>query len=126
MSNISGAIRGEELADAITSASVASMLASYQTKNLVITAVSADTGTTVSVNSADVLVINNGDTILALTVVLPAAPADGKTVAIATRSIVTGLTLSGGTILGALTAGTANGFAQYCFSSVADSWVRVG
>lgn len=86
------------------------------------------TGSTVTVNSNghSVLFINPAGTILALTITLPSSPADGDRITLGSSQVVTGLTMNGGTIIGALTALAVATFATYCFSSSASSWFRIG
>lgn len=86
------------------------------------TPASADT---VLANGAQLLALLHAATIAALTVTFPATPRDGQRFSIGSKSIVTVLTLNGGTILGGLTALTAGGGASWVYSSAATSWVRI-
>jgi hypothetical protein len=84
------------------------------------------TGTTVTSNGSQQLVINPAGTLLALTVAFPATPVDGQRFDISCTQIITGLTLtSAATILGTLTTfAAANAFAGWVYSATAASWVR--
>lgn len=64
-------------------------------------------------------------TIAALTIALPAAPADGTEIQFASTQIVTALTISGGTTQGAPTTLAANGFFTLRWNAPALAWVRV-
>jgi hypothetical protein len=84
------------------------------------------TGTTVTSDGSQQLVINPAGTLLALTVAFPATPVDGQRFDISCTQIITGLTLtSAATILGTLTTfAAANAFAGWVYSATAASWVR--
>jgi hypothetical protein len=84
------------------------------------------TGTTVTSDGSQQLVINPLGTLLALTVAFPATPVDGQKFDISCTQIITGLTLtSAATILGTLTTfAAANAFAGWVYSATATSWVR--
>lgn len=86
------------------------------------------TGQTITVNSNGhtVLFINPAGTILALTVTLPSSPSDGDRVTLASSQVVTGLTMNGGTIIGALSALAVATFATYVFSNSSSNWFRMG
>lgn len=87
------------------------------------------TGQTVTIANADVdisLIIEPAGTLLALTVSMPSTPYDGQKVSLMSTQILTGLTLSGGTLVGALTTIAAvNGFASYVYSSSQSKWYRI-
>lgn len=84
------------------------------------------TGTTINVNTNGFvrLLINPVGTLLALTVTLPASPQDGDLVNLASTQAVTGLTMNGGTIIGALTTLAIGTFATYTYSSSSSEWFR--
>lgn len=86
------------------------------------------TGSTINVNTNGYvrLLINPSGSLLALTVALPASPSDGDILELCSSQIVTGLTMSGGTIIGALTSMAVATFAAYCYSASASSWFRIG
>lgn len=86
------------------------------------------TGATVNVGTSGYvrLRINPAATIAALTINLPSSPQDGDTVEISSTQIVTALTLSGGTIIGALTSMVVGGFAVYEYNSDSSQWFRTG
>jgi hypothetical protein len=86
------------------------------------------TGNTITLNSNGhtKLLINPAGTLLALTVTLPSSPSDGDIVSLASSQIVTGLTMNGGTIIGALTALAVATFASYLYSGDASKWFRIG
>lgn len=78
----------------------------------------------------DVSIIPAG-TIAALTINMPANPADKQRVTLAFDQIVTSLTQqissgSGHTLKGALTAATAKGFGTWMFRKQGKIWYRVG
>lgn len=81
-------------------------------------------------NDVELAVVDPAGTIAALTLRLPVAPYDGQRVQLYFDEIVTALTMEDGTgvthtLKGALTAGTAAGFATYQFSKAALTWYRV-
>jgi hypothetical protein len=87
------------------------------------------TGETHTVDDdADVVVMQPAGTIAALTLNMPASPFDGQEVAFASTQVITALTMSGNgkTLLGALTAGSANGFAKWRYRAATTTWYRVG
>ncbi len=84
------------------------------------------TGSTVTSDGSPQLILNPGGALLALTIAFPASPADGQIFKFCSTQAVTTLTLSGGTIAGALTTIATNGFASYVYSSSAAEWVRNG
>lgn len=90
--------------------------------------VTPSTGDTVTVNSTGHvrLLINPSGSLLTLTVALPGSPSDGDLIQIGSSQIITTLTMSGGTIIGALTALAVATFASYIFNSTAGKWFRVG
>jgi hypothetical protein len=87
------------------------------------------TGVTQAIpNDAEQVYVVPAGTIAALTLTLPAKPYDGQELCIATTQIVTALTMTApaGTLRGALTAGTANGFASWKYNAADTTWYRVG
>lgn len=86
------------------------------------------TGSTVTVNSTGhiKLILNPAGTLLALTIALPASPQDADILLLCSSQAVTTLTMSGGTIIGALTTMSIATFAQYTYNSDASSWFRTG
>lgn len=86
------------------------------------------TGSTVnaSVGSNVFLLINPAGTLVALTLALNGSPVNGDLLTISSTQIITGLTMSGGTIIGALTTMAVATFARYMYSSDASKWFRVG
>lgn len=75
------------------------------------------------------LVLEPAGTLATLTIVLPTAPADGYLQNLSSTAIVTALTLSGGgsdTVVNAISALTAGGFAQYLYKASTTKWYRVG
>jgi len=81
--------------------------------------VAAAAGTTV-------LLLDAGGLLATLTVALPANPTDGQRLVIASSGIITLLSVTGGTVKGALTSLSANGFARYAYSAQAGAWFRTG
>lgn len=90
--------------------------------------VTPTTGSTVNVNTNGYvrLLINPAGTLVALTVALPASPQDGDILELCSSQVVTGLTMSGGTIIGALTSMAVATFAKYTYSATAAQWFRSG
>lgn len=86
------------------------------------------TGSTINVNATGhvQLIINPVGSLLALTVALPGSPSDGDVVNISSSQVVTTLTMSGGTIVGALTSLAVASFAEYLYSATAGVWFRKG
>lgn len=83
---------------------------------------------TVQDSGQDVCIIHNAGSLAAtLTVTFPASPIDGQQVTMASTLGVTVLTLSSGlTIIGALTAIAATGFATWVYDKTANKWCRIG
>ncbi len=90
--------------------------------------VTPTTGSTVNVNTNGnvCLFINPAGSLLALTVALPGSPQDMDVLEIHSSQVITGLTMSGGTIIGALTSMVIGTFASYRYYSDTSSWARVG
>lgn len=89
------------------------------------------TGTTVDLpDDAENVFLKHAATIAALTLNMPINPRDGQVVTVHSVSIVTALTMSaapgGDTIVGALTALTAAGFASWTYDKQGAVWRRVG
>lgn len=86
------------------------------------------TGGTVTVNSNGYvrLFINPASTLATLTITLPGSPSDSDKVELSSSQIVTGLTMNGGTIIGALTTMGVGTFATYTYNSDSSSWFRAG
>lgn len=87
------------------------------------------TGTTQAIPSdAEIVYVVPAGTIAALTLTMPANPYDGQELLIATTQTVTALTMTvpAGTLRGALTAGTANGFAKWKYNAADTTWYRIG
>lgn len=79
--------------------------------------------------TAPVTVFAPAGTLATGTVVMPASPPDGMRVRIASTQIVTALTMNantGQTLLNALAALTAGGFAEYIYRSTNTTWYRIG
>lgn len=84
-------------------------------------------GNTVTTNAGvTLLLIDAGGLLATLSVVLPANPVDGQRIVIASSGIITLLSVTGGTVKGALTTLSANGFARYAYSSQGNAWFRTG
>ena len=88
------------------------------------------TGTTVTVApGVEMEYVNPAGTIAALTLNMPASPADGQPLTVAFDQVVTALTMAApasATIKGALTAATLKGFATWRYNKPDNSWYRVG
>jgi hypothetical protein len=87
-----------------------------------------NTGDTVSMpaNGNVIHVINPSGTLLALTYALNGSPSDGDAVTICSSQAVTTFTMSGGTIIGALTTLAVATFATFIYSATASKWFRCG
>lgn len=85
------------------------------------------TGNTVTVNNTGYvsLLLNPAGTLATLIVTLPSGPSDGDRISVCSSQIVTGLTMNGGTVIGALTTMAVGTFASYMFSATASSWFRI-
>jgi len=90
--------------------------------------VTPTTGATITVNPSGFvkLLIDPAGTLATLTVNLPASPSDGDNVSLSSSQIVTGFTMGGGTIVGALTTLVVATFAAYMFNAASGKWWRVG
>lgn len=80
---------------------------------------------------AETVLVTPAGTIAALTINMPATPADGQRVNLVFDQAVTALTQqiasgSGHTLKGALTAATAKGFGEWQFRLSNKTWYRVG
>lgn len=87
------------------------------------------TGATVSApDDAEVVTLEHSSTIAELTLNMPANPYDGQELELATRSIITALTMAatGKTLRGGLTAGVANGYAKWKYRASDTTWIRLG
>lgn len=85
-------------------------------------------GTVNAATTTEHLILEPAGTIAVLTVNFPATPADGQLFTVSCAAIVTALTLaaSGKTLVGALTAFAANGFAKYVYRASNSTWYRCG
>ena len=75
------------------------------------------------------LILTPAGTLATGTITMPAAPADGDVVGVASTQIVTTLTVqanSGQTLNGTITTIAANGFARWMYRSSTTTWYRVG
>lgn len=86
------------------------------------------TGSTVTVSDGGNvhLIINPAGTLATLTVTFPSSPSDMDIVTMSSSQIVTALTMSGGTFIGALTTLAVASFARYMYSSTSSKWWRIG
>lgn len=85
------------------------------------------TGSTITASTSGnvTLLINPAGTLLALTVALNASPSDGDALTIASSQAITGFTMSGGTVIGALTTMAVGTFATYMYSATSAQWFRI-
>lgn len=81
---------------------------------------------TASVSGNVSLLINPAGTLVALTLSLNGTPTDGDTISIGSSQVVTGFTMSNGTIVGALTSLAVATFAKYIYSATSSTWFRIG
>lgn len=88
----------------------------------------AASGSTITLtNATSHLIYTKATTSAALTITLPSTDLqNGQEVTIASRPIITTLTINGGTIYGAPTTMAAGGFAAFIYSSTAGAWYRKG
>lgn len=80
---------------------------------------------TVNAGSNVAVVINPSGALTALTVAFNGSPSDGDLVTLSFGQVIATLTISGGTVLGALLAGALAVPASYLYSSTASKWFRV-
>ena len=76
-----------------------------------------------------VLLLEPAGTLATGTVTMPASPADGDRVKLATTQTITALTLSpntGQSIVNAVTTLAANGFVEYIYRLSSTKWYRIG
>jgi hypothetical protein len=79
--------------------------------------------------TAPVTIFVPSGTLATGTVTMPASPTDGMRVRVASTQIITTLTMSantGQTLLNALAAFTAGGFAEFLYKSSNTTWYRIG
>jgi hypothetical protein len=90
--------------------------------------VTPTTGSTINASTLGnvSLLINPTGSLLALTLALNASPSDGDKISIASSQVVTGFTMTGGTVIGALTSLAIASFATYEYSATANQWFRIG
>jgi hypothetical protein len=89
----------------------------------VVTPVAA--GTTTLTTSTSIVMCNHTATIASHTFAFPSTGlTNGQQITISSRSIITAVTLSGGTFRSAITTLAAGGFAQYTYSSTGAAWFR--
>lgn len=76
----------------------------------------------------DMLLLDPAGALPDLTITFPSSSTigQGQIIHIASSQSITTLTLNGGTINGALTTISANGFAQYIYEESTTSWFRIG
>lgn len=85
------------------------------------------TGATVTpAAGTDVLILRPAGTLATLTVNMPVSPYDGQDFTVVSTQTVTALTMSGGTIVGALTTIVVGGFATFIYNGANSEWCRAG
>lgn len=86
------------------------------------------TGSTINMNDHGnlTIIINPSGSLLALTLALNGSPQNGDTVSLASSQAVTTFSMTGGTVIGALTTLAIATFASYTYSSDAAKWFRSG
>lgn len=86
------------------------------------------TGDTITASASGnvTLLINPSGALLALTVALNGSPSDGDVLTMGASQTVTTFSMTGGTVIGALTTLAAATFASYMYSATASKWFRVG
>lgn len=88
--------------------------------------VPANAATVTASQGTTVLLLNQGSLLALLTVVFPSTPTDGQRFAISSATIITVLSMTGGTIKNPLTSISLNGFARYIYNTATNAWWRVG
>lgn len=82
-------------------------------------------GTVVATNaSTTIMLIDNPGLLLSLTVPLPAIPVDLQRFTVACNAAITVMTVSGGTVRGALAGLAAGGFMTFRYSATLNVWFR--
>lgn len=86
------------------------------------------TGATITASTSGnvTVLINPAGSLLALTLALNGAPSDGDVVRFASSQAVTAFSMTGGTVVGALTTLAVATFAAYMYSATSSNWFRVG
>lgn len=86
------------------------------------------TGQTVSANGSGnvTLLINPAGSLLALILALNASSSDGDVLCFGSSQAVTTFTMSGGTVIGALSTLAIAAFGRYMYSATANQWFRIG
>jgi hypothetical protein len=82
------------------------------------------TGQTINATGTGSLVLAPAGLLATLTVTFPSSPVDGQGFEVFSSQIITALTLSGGTIKGAITSIAINGWARWKYSSTGAAWFR--
>lgn len=95
-------------------------------QDLIQIAVPATGDTVVSTNNTTVLIINASGLLAALTVTMPSSPVDNQRWMVASGAAITLLTINGGTIKGAATGLSINGYARFIYSASVGAWFRTG
>lgn len=89
--------------------------------------ISTDPGnaTTVMSNSnTTIMLINNSSLLLALTITLPPTPVDMQRFTVACNAAITAMTITGGTVRGALAGLAVGGFMTFRYSQTLGLWFR--
>lgn len=79
--------------------------------------------------TAPITIFAPSGTLATGTIIMPSSPTDGMCVRFSSSQIITALTVSANTgqsIVNALTAFTAGGFAEYIYKSSNTTWYRIG
>jgi len=89
--------------------------------------VTPTTGSTVSAaDSGNVtILINPAGALVSLTLALNPSPQNGDALCIASSKVITTFTMTGGTVIGAMTSMTLGGSSKYIYSSDAGVWARI-
>lgn len=88
-------------------------------------ATSPSSGATISTNNnTTIMLIDNPGLLLALTVALPAFPVDLQRFTVAANAAITVLTITGGTVRGALAGLAVGGFMTFRYSAILGLWFR--
>lgn len=88
--------------------------------------VPVDAATVTPAVGTEQLYLKPAGALASLTINMPASPQNGNEFNICSTQAITTVTLSGATIVGAITTLTAGGFASYIYNATNTEWCRNG